>query len=140
MLIQVWDTGVGIAPELRETVFTEFTRGAGGSAASPGNEGLGLGLAIVRRLTDLLHGDISLRSVTGKGSVFSLWLPAGIPGAHADVYKRQPMALSERESGCCETSLRLEDSVANTARAVFWPAPWGGAQAGACLLYTSRCV
>ncbi|WP_287931869.1 ATP-binding protein, partial [Achromobacter sp.] len=73
----------GIAPDLQETVFTEFTRGAGAPAASQGNEGLGLGLAIVRRLADLLQGDIALRSVTGKGSVFSLWLPAGIPGAHA---------------------------------------------------------
>ncbi len=83
VLIQVWDTGAGIAPDLQETVFTEFTRGTGAPAASQGNEGLGLGLAIVRRLADLLQGDIALRSVTGKGSVFSLWLPAGIPGAHA---------------------------------------------------------
>lgn len=83
VLIQVWDTGVGIAPELQEAVFTEFTRGAGAPASPPAGQGLGLGLAIVRRLAGLLHGEITLRSTPGKGSVFSLWLPAGIPPAHA---------------------------------------------------------
>ncbi|NMU91129.1 HAMP domain-containing histidine kinase, partial [Achromobacter ruhlandii] len=83
VVIQVWDTGVGIAPELQEAVFTEFMRGAGAPAAPGSEEGLGLGLSIVRRLAGLLHGEISLRSVPGKGSVFSLWVPAGIPAAHA---------------------------------------------------------
>lgn len=83
VVIQVWDTGVGIAPELQEAVFTEFMRGAGAPVAPGSEEGLGLGLAIVRRLAGLLHGEISLRSVPGKGSVFSLWVPAGIPAAHA---------------------------------------------------------
>lgn len=84
-LIQVWDTGAGIAPELQESVFAEFTRGAAPSEAAQAGqgEGLGLGLAIVRRLADLLHCEISLRSVPGKGSVFSLWVPPGIPAAHA---------------------------------------------------------
>lgn len=83
VVIQVWDTGVGIALELQEAVFTEFMRGAGAPAAPGSEEGLGLGLSIVRRLAGLLHGEISLRSVPGKGSVFSLWVPAGIPAAHA---------------------------------------------------------
>jgi signal transduction histidine kinase len=83
VLIQVWDTGEGIAPERQESVFAEFTRGDAAPAAAMAGQGLGLGLAIVRRLAGLLHGYISLRSVPGKGSVFSLWLPAGIPAAHA---------------------------------------------------------
>ncbi|MBB1624273.1 sensor histidine kinase KdpD [Achromobacter sp. UMC71] len=82
-LIQVWDTGAGIAPELQESVFAEFTRGAAPSEAALVGQGLGLGLAIVRRLADLLHCEVSLRSVPGKGSVFSLWVPPGIPAAHA---------------------------------------------------------
>ncbi|MNL47847.1 Virulence sensor protein BvgS precursor [compost metagenome] len=74
-LIQVWDTGVGIAPEAQETVFAEFTRGAGAADAPPAGQGLGLGLAIVRRLTGLLGYEATVRSVVGKGSVFSVLVP-----------------------------------------------------------------
>lgn len=83
VLIQVWDTGVGIAPEAQEAIFTEFTRGAGAPDAPPVGQGLGLGLAIVRRLAGLLGYAATLRSTPGKGSVFSIWAPAGIPAAHA---------------------------------------------------------
>ena len=86
-LIQVWDTGVGIAPDALETVFAEFTRGAGAPDAPPSGQGLGLGLAIVRRLAGLLGYEVSVRSAVGKGAVFSVWAPAscgpGIPPAHA---------------------------------------------------------
>jgi len=80
-LIQVWDTGVGIAPQAQETVFAEFTRGAG----APGGQGLGLGLAIVRRLSGLLGYEATLRSRPERGSVFSIWAPAAadIPARHA---------------------------------------------------------
>ncbi|MFD4840897.1 sensor histidine kinase [Achromobacter sp. NPDC058515] len=81
-LIQVWDTGVGIAPEAQEAVFAEFARGAGAPDA-PAGQGLGLGLAIVRRLAGLLGYEATVRSTPGKGSVFSIWAPAGIPAAHA---------------------------------------------------------
>ncbi|QKQ50984.1 HAMP domain-containing histidine kinase [Achromobacter denitrificans] len=87
-LIQVWDTGVGIAPDAQETVFAEFTRGTGAPDAPPGGQGLGLGLAIVRRLAGLLGCEALLRSVPGRGSVFSIRAPAvapeaGIPAGHA---------------------------------------------------------
>ena len=49
--LEVWDTGRGIAPELQEVIFEEFYQVAG--KTSDGGEGLGLGLAIVRRLTGL---------------------------------------------------------------------------------------
>lgn len=85
-LIQVWDTGVGIAPDAQEAVFNEFTR-VGDAPAGQGL-GLGLGLAIVRRLTGLLGFDLQLRSTPGKGSVFSVRAPASarsghIPAGHA---------------------------------------------------------
>ncbi|EJO32747.1 sensor histidine kinase [Achromobacter marplatensis] len=85
-LIQVWDTGVGIAPDAQEAVFNEFTRV--GNAPTGQGLGLGLGLAIVRRLTGLLGFDLQLRSTPGKGSVFSVRAPASarcghIPGEHA---------------------------------------------------------
>ncbi|SSW64649.1 sensor histidine kinase [Achromobacter agilis] len=86
-LIQVWDTGAGIAPEAQETVFAEFTRGAGAPDAPPSGQGLGLGLAIVRRLSGLLGYEATLRSRPGRGSVFSIRAPAAldadIPAGHA---------------------------------------------------------
>jgi len=69
--IEVHDTGPGIAPEQHERVFQEFERVGDKSAA----EGLGLGLAIVRRLAHLLETDVRLRSTVGRGTCFWLELP-----------------------------------------------------------------
>jgi signal transduction histidine kinase len=68
--IRVSDTGHGIPPEKLDAIFDEFTRLAPGLA-----EGAGLGLAIARRISRLLGGDITVVSEVGVGSVFSLWLP-----------------------------------------------------------------
>lgn len=68
--IDVIDTGIGIAEEQRQAIFTEFTR-LGELEA----EGLGLGLAIADRIVRLLGGTIELASTPGKGSRFSLLLP-----------------------------------------------------------------
>lgn len=75
VLLQVWDTGRGIAPEDRERVFDEFFQ-VGGTRAAHEKKGLGLGLAIVRRLAALIDAPLALRSVPGRGSVFTLSLPA----------------------------------------------------------------
>jgi len=75
LLLQVTDSGIGIAPIDQERIFEEFEQvGAGPRADSP-NRGTGLGLAISRRLARLLGGEISLVSDLGQGSTFSLWLP-----------------------------------------------------------------
>jgi signal transduction histidine kinase len=68
--IEVWDTGPGIAEEAREQVFEEYYQ-----AANPGRDrrlGLGLGLAIVRRLATLMGLTVRLHSRVGRGSVFVL--------------------------------------------------------------------
>ncbi len=72
--IDVWDTGSGIAPEHRERVFDEFYRVDNpGSAENSGGQhrGLGLGLATVQRLAELLDTRVVLQSHAGRGSVFS---------------------------------------------------------------------
>ena len=71
--LEVWDTGRGIAPDLQEVIFEEFYQVAG--KTSDGGEGLGLGLAIVRRLTGLLNHPMTLWSELGVGSVFRVSVP-----------------------------------------------------------------
>ena len=72
-LIEVWDTGPGIAEADQERVFEEFYQV--GNPERDRTAGLGLGLSIVRRLSALLGHRMSLVSRTGRGSRFSLELP-----------------------------------------------------------------
>ena len=64
--LEVWDTGIGIAPQDQEHVFEPFVRLGHLQAAG----GAGLGLAIVRALSARLGWQVSLRSRPGRGSVF----------------------------------------------------------------------
>jgi signal transduction histidine kinase/CheY-like chemotaxis protein len=72
--IEVWDTGPGIAARDRERVFEEFYQV--GNPERDRNSGLGLGLSIVRRLTDLLGHRLELVSVPARGTRFVLDLPS----------------------------------------------------------------
>ncbi|MFN7183439.1 MAG: hybrid sensor histidine kinase/response regulator [Thermomonas haemolytica] len=78
--IDVWDTGCGIAAEHQQRVFEEFyqVRTPAGRTGE-GARGLGLGLATVRRLVDLVGGRIALASRPGKGTRIALWLDACTP-------------------------------------------------------------
>jgi len=72
--IEVLDTGIGIPADQREAIFQEFTQLA--NPERDRRKGLGLGLAIVRRLAGLLGHAVSLRSAPGLGSAFCLTVPA----------------------------------------------------------------
>jgi PAS domain S-box-containing protein len=69
----VWDTGIGIAPEDQRDLFQPFVQVD--STLSRQYEGTGLGLALVDRLTKLHNGSVSLASVVGQGSRFTVTLP-----------------------------------------------------------------
>jgi signal transduction histidine kinase/CheY-like chemotaxis protein len=71
--IEVWDTGPGISDVHRELIFQEFFQV--GNPERSRTRGLGLGLAIVRRLSGILHMPVTLTSVPGKGSVFRIAVP-----------------------------------------------------------------
>lgn len=85
----VEDTGIGISKDKLETIFESFTQADGSTTRKYG--GTGLGLTITRQLSQLLGGGLTVKSQVGKGSVFSLTIPAGV-----DVDSVPPMDKYER--------------------------------------------
>ncbi len=72
--IAVRDTGIGLSAEDRERVFEEFYRVR--SEQTHGITGTGLGLSLVKRLVEQHQGSIAVESEPGKGSTFTVRLPA----------------------------------------------------------------
>jgi signal transduction histidine kinase/CheY-like chemotaxis protein len=70
----VADTGIGMTPEQQAKLFEEFSQADSSTARRYG--GTGLGLAITRKLARMMGGDVTVTSESGKGSVFTLRLPA----------------------------------------------------------------
>lgn len=73
LCFEIIDTGIGIRPEVLETLFQEYEQGA--SEISRQFGGTGLGLTICKKIVDYLGGRMEVESVYGKGSTFSFFLP-----------------------------------------------------------------
>ena len=76
-LLQVWDSGIGIDAKDIDKIYDEYFQIS--NPQRDRTKGLGLGLAIVRRLARLLDTEVNCRSLLGRGSVFSLELPLASP-------------------------------------------------------------
>ena len=84
MRIEIWDTGIGIPESELQAIFEEYHQVD--NAARQRSRGLGLGLSIVKSLGELLGHPIRVRSLHGKGSVFSIEVPVTPSGHRSDAW------------------------------------------------------
>ncbi|PWC54932.1 hypothetical protein TSO221_06735 [Azospirillum sp. TSO22-1] len=101
--IEVRDTGIGISADQLDRIFEEFHQV--GNPERDRTQGLGIGLAIVRRLCRLLGHQITVRSTPGQGSVFTLTVPHGEEQAELPLADATPTAAS----GAKRTVLLVDD-------------------------------
>jgi signal transduction histidine kinase len=107
--IAVGDTGIGIERQALGRLFTAFTQAEPGTQSKYG--GTGLGLALSRRLAQLLGGDIAAESEPGRGSCFTLRLPALPPdGASAHPEDRMIEKIGDRVMETLGVPARLQAS------------------------------
>ncbi len=68
--LEIEDSGIGISPDFQDKIFNDFSQE--NAAGTDYNPGAGLGLFIVKKLVDLMHGQISFESEVGKGTIFKI--------------------------------------------------------------------
>lgn len=107
----VRDTGIGIAPEFIEHIFEVFEREQ--SAMISKRQGTGLGMAITKKLLDMMHGHIELESEQGKGTAVRLEIPLVAVAQDEDMYRsalcgRRVLFLTEDEKQARAVGSMLE--------------------------------
>lgn len=106
--VSVTDTGIGIPQEQLACIFDPFTQIQRGHTRT--FEGSGLGLTLSRRLARLMQGDITAQSELGRGSTFTLWLPAAKEDGQRSI-TRQSTAADDRLLGVAEIGVALQGAV-----------------------------
>lgn len=95
--IEVWDNGLGIPVDQTDKIFEEFYQI--GNPTRSLSQGLGLGLAIAKRIADLLNLRIGVRSIRDKGSVFYVEVPSGEENKQATDEQTMPATSPVRRQG-----------------------------------------
>ena len=83
IVFRVVDTGIGLSPDKLLRLFQDFTQADASTTRKFG--GTGLGLALTRRFCQMMGGDVTVRSVSGEGSTFTIKLPAVLTAPEAEV-------------------------------------------------------
>ena len=94
LLLGVWDTGVGVAPEQQDEIFEEFRRLP--QSGDRSGRGAGLGLSIVRRVSRMLGHPMVVRSLPGRGSFFGILVPLS---DQAPICLQRPRQAQDGSSG-----------------------------------------
>ncbi len=76
LVLSISDNGIGMSKEFQEHIFEAFSRER--STTASGIEGTGLGMGIVKKLVDLMHGTVNIKSKLGEGSTVTVTLPCRI--------------------------------------------------------------
>jgi histidine kinase len=113
LCIEVWDTGPGIPEQHWREIFEEFRRLD--SSAREAQGGVGLGLAIVDRIARLLEYRVALRSLIGKGTMFSVTVPVGDGAVAAPTpeiaFSANESTLRNRRVWCVDDDPHVRDAV-----------------------------
>jgi CheY-like chemotaxis protein/anti-sigma regulatory factor (Ser/Thr protein kinase) len=125
--LEAWDSGVGIAAEETERIFEEFYQV--GNPGARGGQGMGLGLAIIRRLATLLGHPVRVRSKPGKGSCFSVDVPRARHAESADPSMRLEDVSPAALAGVCVAVIDDEEIVLQGMGALL--SAWGARVIGA---------
>lgn len=113
--IEVRDSGPGIPKEAQDAVFQEFVQLD--NPARDRSKGLGLGLAIVRRLAELLGHTVGLRSAVGRGSIFHIEVPQARPVDAPSVTHTQQHDLTGEVVAMVDDDALAQQSLAGLLRA-----------------------
>ena len=110
VVITVQDTGIGIAPDKLDTIFSKFMQAD--SSISRKYGGTGLGLTITKTLTELMGGTISAESKVGEGSIFKVFLP--LQRTTGEVHKKDTAPVANQPDTATQPRILIvEDNAAN---------------------------